>query len=112
MKCLTGSEGTDTKVVPRVEGSVMKQSRRIVVAGVVALSGCSLLTLGGCNSGHLAQFRSHPTPELGSLAMRPAELDNRTTITFDTNRRAMTEDLRRIFLLDRPTRLTFSPSGY
>lgn len=92
----------------------MNQSRRIVVIAVSALAGGSLLALGGCSSGggHLSKFRSNPTPELHSLGLRKVEVDNRTTITFNTNSRALEDDLRRVFLVDRPSRLTGHPAMY
>ncbi len=90
----------------------MNQSRRIVVVAVSALAGASLLAMSGCAGSHLSRFRSNPTPELSSLGMRQAEVDNRTTIVFDHNKRAMYDDLRRMFLTDRPSRLTAQPTMY
>ena len=92
----------------------MNQSRRTVVIAVSALAGASLLALGGCSGGgsHLSKFRSNPSSQMTSLGSSQAEIDNRTAVTFDTNKRAMYDDLRRMFLTDRPTRLTGHPAMY
>lgn len=67
-----------------------------------ALTGCS----GSGPAGRDAAVRSNPTPELQTLAQRPIEVDNRMTLTTDENLRMAWEDLGRMWLFDRPSRLT------
>jgi hypothetical protein len=56
-----------------------------------------------------ASIRDNPTPELDTLYQRPVEIDNRLTLTTDENLRMFVEDLGRMWLLDRPSRLTREP---
>jgi type IV pilus biogenesis protein CpaD/CtpE len=69
--------------------------------------------LGGCASNtpsaRHAAVRDNPTPELDTLYQRPAEIDNRLTLTTDENLRMFVEDWGRVWLLDRPSRLTREP---
>ncbi len=80
-------------------------SRNLLIGG---LSVAALL-LGGCYSntaaGRDAKVRGNLTPELSTLAQRPIDVDNRTTLTFDENLRMANEDWNRLWLLDRPSRL-------
>lgn len=74
-------------------------------AALVAVSiGAALLA--GCHgSGRAAEFRKDPTPTADSLSRSNDEIHNRITRTNDTNLRAFNEDLGRLLLLDRPSRL-------
>lgn len=76
---------------------------------VLALATAGLL--GGCASVSKedADVRAELHPELRNLSQRPIDWDNRALLTIDTNGRAAVDDLTRIFLLDRPTRLTREP---
>lgn len=73
--------------------------------GTIA-SGVALVTLGallvGCSTAD--DFRRNPTPNIVGAAYTQDQTDNLMTITTDTNRRLMNEDLGRLFLLDRPMR--------
>jgi len=71
---------------------------RRAAASALALAG---LTLVGCAN----NYRGNPTPELATLSHTDAEVANRTTVTFDTNLRALWEDLARATLVDRPSML-------
>jgi hypothetical protein len=70
----------------------------------------SALALTGCSSsgpsGRDAAVRANPTPELQTLQQRPIEVDNAMTLTFDENLRMAWQDLGRMWLTDRPSRLT------
>lgn len=92
----------------------MPNRRRIVCLAVCSAALCASMASIGCSSGdkHTARFRSNPTPELDTLARRRTDIDNRLTITNDTNLRSFNEDIGRLLLLDRPSRLTPQPSGY
>lgn len=49
------------------------------------------------------------TPELLTLEERPVDVDVAVSRTFDMNWRMMYEDLGRVFLTDRPSRLSPMP---
>ena len=81
---------------------------------VLACLGLSALALlGGCAgdtaAARYAAVRDNPTPELDTLYQRPVEIDNRITLTTDENLRMFVEDMGRVWLLDRPSRLTREP---
>ena len=75
----------------------------LLVAGFAA-GGCT--SLGGSQD---AMIRANPTPELASLYQRRVDINNREAITIDENLRMANQDLARIFLLDRPSRLAREP---
>jgi hypothetical protein len=66
--------------------------------------------LAGCSSNTVASrdaaVRSNPTPDLDTLYQRPIDVDNRVTLTVDENWRMFNEDMGRLWLTDRPSRLT------
>lgn len=80
----------------------------------VALGAATLL-LGACSSGppssyeRAAQIRDNPTPQLVTLSQREVDLKNDFALMVDENMRMAREDLRRLFLLHRPSRLTRYP---
>lgn len=84
--------------------SIRRAASCVVVACLLAggLAGCA----GDTAAGRDAAVRSNLTPELSTLSQRPIDADNRVALTVDENWRMMNEDLGRLFLLDRPSRLT------
>jgi hypothetical protein len=82
---------------------MVRRSISLVVLGLAALA------LGGCSSSQDSKVRNNLYPELTTLSQRPIEWDNSATLAVDTNLRAMNNDLTRLFLLDRPSRLTREP---
>ncbi len=88
-----------------------------VVSGVICLAalatcGVAMGFLSGCKSPQQAQRDEivlDPTPELGTLQSRETDVTNTTTVVFDTNWRAFRSDVGRLFLTDRPSRLTPEP---
>ncbi len=68
-------------------------------AGLLAASGFG----GGCNTA--TAYRLDPTPGVRESSFTQDDQDNRVANTIDTNLRKMNEDLGRLFLLDRPSRL-------
>jgi hypothetical protein len=74
-----------------------------VLASVAAIGGCTSV------SREDSRVRDNLTPELSTLSERPREVDNRMLITMDTNAREINNDLLRMWLLDRPSRLTRQP---
>jgi len=68
------------------------------------------LSVAGCVDARLTEYRNHPTPELGTLGDTHAQIDNRSAELVDTNLSLLLEDLARLALWDRPSRLTKKPS--
>lgn len=95
-------------VTTRGPKEICMSSRSTVVCSVLALG--AALVVGGCNSntaaGRDARVRANLTPELSTLSQRPIEVDNRMTLSMDENLRLANEDLIRMWLLDRPSRLS------
>lgn len=75
----------------------------LVAASVSLLSGC------GTGDARLDEVRADPTPNLDTLHQRPEDVDNAMTLTNDENGRMFWRDMGRLFLLDRPSRLTREP---
>lgn len=82
---------------------------RMTMVLVVAACGCGTM-LGGCSRADA--YRMNPTPELDTTSQRRADIDNKLTITNDTNLRLMNEDLGRLLLLDNPSRASPQPAGW
>lgn len=88
-----------------------RSSFRSVMAALVA-AGVGVGMLSGCAGSRTAKYRSNPTPELDTLSMTRNEIDNRLTVTNDTNSRMITRDIGYVWMLDRPSRLTPQPVGW
>ncbi len=77
----------------------------LAVASFVALAG-----LVGCASSPAArrdaQVRGNVTPELETLAQRPIDVDNTQAVVWDEDLRMANEDWNRLWLMDRPSRLS------
>ncbi len=91
----------------------MRTTRRTVAvlslaAAASTLVGCS--SSGPRHAGDVSAIRRNPSPAMHTLAGRRADAYNRRTVTTDTNLRMFTEDMERLFLLDRPSNLTMYPS--
>jgi outer membrane murein-binding lipoprotein Lpp len=84
--------------------------RSMLVLGVVALSGVGLIS-GCCNTGdaRLDEVRADPSPNVDTLMQRPADIENAMTVTADENGRMFWEDMGRVWLMDRPSRLSREP---
>jgi hypothetical protein len=91
----------------------MRQNKFKAVNAVIASLGFVTLALGGCyttvSEEEAAAIRMDATPELDTLNEREVDMDNMTALTFDENGRMFNADLRRAFMLDRPSRLTPMP---
>lgn len=89
----------------------MSMSKQI--AGVLgALAGaCVLAGLSGCSStpSRYEQVKADPTPNIDTLHERPEDVDNAMIVTVDENGRMFWQDLGRVFLFDRPSRLAREP---
>jgi hypothetical protein len=67
----------------------------------------------GCSSQEKVDFKSiaaRPAPEMQSMADRPVDMDRHYAYMRNTNYRAFWDDLRRMFYVDNPSRLTPFPS--
>jgi hypothetical protein len=89
-----------------------RKNTKTVVAGCLviaaaALSGCSYG--GPASYSKAAEYQSNPSPELMTLRERSIDVDNRMAVTANENLRMMSEDLGRVFLLDRQSRLSPAP---
>lgn len=75
---------------------------------IAALASCSLIALSlvGCGG-----VRSNLTPELKTMSQRPADTSNAWALTRNENWRMASEDARRVFLMDRSSRLTPYATG-
>ncbi len=92
----------------------MAQSRGWYRVGVTVLAGAGLcvglLAPGGC--GRTGKYRANPSPDVDTLSMSHDEIDNRLTVTNDSNARQLNRDIGYFFMLDRPSRLTPQPVGW
>lgn len=83
------------------------QFRRLTVAAVGV---CVFAGLTGCSSSsRYDQVKDDPTPNLDTLHQRPEDVDNAMVVTVDENTRMFWQDLGRVFLLDRTSRLAREP---
>jgi hypothetical protein len=83
---------------------------RICLASWFVLAAAGLL-LGGCvyntpSEEAAAELRWDPSPNADTLFQRPVDVENAIASTNDANLRMMNQDLGRLLLLDRPSRMT------
>ncbi len=86
---------------------------RILIAGV---AGVAMFTLVGCGypgaGPRYGGFAGNPTPRTDSLAYWAVERNNQHVYTAETNGRAFWDDVDRLILRDRPSRLMRLPNAY
>ncbi len=84
--------------------------RRLMLLSIVAVGAAA----GGCSErqSRATEYRLNPTPAEDTLAGTRDNIDNRVTMTIDTNLRQAHEDWGRLWLTDRPTRLTPKSTPY
>lgn len=84
--------------------------RSVVVLGIVALSGVGLLS-GCCFTGNerLDAVRCDPSPNIDTMSERPEDINNAMTVSMDENGRMFWEDMGRLWMVDRPSRLSRGP---
>lgn len=82
--------------------------RFITIATLIA----SPLTLVGCSSssgphhaGDIGSIRSNPSPAMHTLTKRDSDRFNTHAIVRDSNFRMLSNDIDRMFYMDRPSRL-------
>ncbi len=82
----------------------MQRSRSLRSLAILTIPAlCVATTMVGCS--RVDGYRLDPSPEARNMGETDDEIANKTTITFDTNFRNMTDDLGRLLMLDRPSRL-------
>lgn len=83
---------------------------RVALAGVLLVSG---LALTGCRTSsgerEAARLRYNLTPELYTLTDNYSDTKNTLAIIRSENTRMLREDIHRVFMLDRQSRLTRAP---
>ena len=87
-------------------------SSRWLALPALALAAMTLSPLVACESSANRRhrlIRNNLTPELRTLHQRKADQQNAIAITFDENGRMINQDLGRMWLTDRPSRLTPEP---
>ena len=94
--------------------NLKSKSGRALMGGCVAGMLAGAMVLGGCSRNTTSaslyrQIRQDPTPELNTLTKTQVDIQNMMTVTLNENKRSRLEELHRILLLDRPSRLTRYP---
>lgn len=78
------------------------RSVALVPAAVASLA----LVACGTNKGRTDAYRLNPSPEVDTLSQTHDELQNAVTVSYDYNFRQLNSDLGRLFMTDRPSRLS------
>lgn len=91
--------------MPRLSLATRRALLAVMLVLPTALAACS-------GDSRVNSYRLNPSPAEDTLARRKLDTDNRDAITVDTNFRQLNEDWNRIWLMDRPTRLSRTPSPY
>ena len=86
-------------------------TKRVYWIGCVGLLVGLLFVCGGCGNKQITAgyARSHPSPELSSLAHMSEQRKNMHARTFDTNLRQIWDDVDAILLTNRPGQLSVYP---
>ena len=79
----------------------------LLLTGVAGLPGCALFL--GSGDDRLDEVRADPSPNIDTLYQRPVDIDNAMVVTFDENGRMFWQDMGRVWLTDRPSRLAREP---
>lgn len=78
------------------------RTRKLAISALALVASAAFL--GGCGSP-----RGDLTPELMTLSQRRVDVSNTIALSWDTNARAMWNDLSVLALTDRPSRLSAAP---
>ncbi len=76
-----------------------------LIAVPMALVGCSTSANAPRHAGDIDAVRNDPSPAMHTLGQRKTDRYNMYAHTKDTNLRAISKDIDRMFFLDRPSRL-------
>ncbi|MFI4916950.1 MAG: hypothetical protein ACIAS6_10650 [Phycisphaerales bacterium JB060] len=86
-------------------------ARRVLISGLLLATGGSLLA--GCgSSGRHTYLRWNVAPELETLDQRWVDADNEYAIMNSENTRMLRADWRKVWYVDRPSRLSREPKPY
>ena len=77
----------------------------LLLAVPMALAACS-------GDSRVNAYRMNPSPAEDTLSQRRVDIDNRLAVTTDTNLRQLNEDVGKVLLLERPSRLTANRVPY
>jgi hypothetical protein len=84
-------------------------ARRRSVAACVLVGALAALAGGCASNDQLQAIQNDPSPAERTETERTDDMTNQMAHTRDTNMRLLGSDLGRLFLLDRPSRLTPTP---
>jgi|CXWL01.1.fsa_nt_gi hypothetical protein len=91
----------------------MTHRNTVLTLGAMVLAstmvGCGVHSLQGES---VTAIRINPTPSEMTLTQTQDDIDNRIAITYDENWLMFNQDLGRLMLLERPSRLAFEPIAY
>ncbi|MBL0927954.1 MAG: hypothetical protein IBJ11_09945 [Phycisphaerales bacterium] len=91
----------------------MRQRRTIAVRFAMLAAAGAFAVAGGCSKDNRADsWRWNPSPAEMTLQQRDEDIANRIAVTNDENLRQFNSDLGRLFLLDRPSRMSPEPSPW
>ena len=88
----------------------MKMNNKSGLILLAAAAG-AVIVLGGCatENGTHSKVVHNLSPEMLSLTHRPVDAQNKTSLTWNADKRMIWNDLSRAALTDRPSRLSKSP---
>jgi hypothetical protein len=84
-------------------------TRKLIVVGTLLLSGGLFVGCSSTGNAQLDEVRDDPSPTVDTLYQRSVDIDNKIAYTFDENGRMFWEDMGRLWLTDRPSRLAREP---
>lgn len=93
----------------------MQTNRRTVSAALLVAASLSMVACssgGPQHAGDIDMIRSDPSPAMHTLAERDSDRINRHTLNTDTNFRMISDDWDRLWMIDRPSHLTFYPVAH
>lgn len=86
-------------------------TRRVLISALLTATGVSLLAGCGATSRH-TYLRYNVAPELETLDQRWVDADNEYAIMNSENTRMLRADWRKVWYVDRPSRLNNYPNPY
>ncbi len=90
----------------------MSSTRAIRTASLCLALGASALAMTACSSTSVQSFRSNPTTQLDARGETYDDIQNQIANTHDTNFRGLNNDMGRLWMSDRPSRLVKGPRPY
>ena len=90
----------------------MSTKNAIRTASLCLALGASAFAMTACSNTSLHAFRSNPTSELDARGETYHDIQNQIANTADTNYRSLNNDMGRLWMSDRPSRLAKGPKPY